>query len=377
MFGSRWRILKLFGIPLYVDISWLIILALLTWTLANLFSQRLPGMTWYAYGAMGAIAALSFFACIILHEMGHAVVARASGIPVRGITLFMFGGVAELGREPPSASREFFMAVAGPAVTLALAIAFMITSWLGGLAGLPRTVVAVLDYLVYINLVVLVFNMVPAFPLDGGRVLRSILWGATGDLRRSTYWASLSGQGFAWLLILLGIWQFFTGNFVGGMWLGLIGLFLRSAAQGGYQQVLVRQALEGEPVRHFMNTDPIVVPPTIDLKDWVEDYVYRHHRKSFPVTSNGHLEGFVTTRDLGKFPREEWNRHTVAEVMHTDVSAVSVSPDSEALDALKKMERTGSSRLLVTDGDRLVGIVSLKDLMQFLELKIGLGQPEE
>jgi CBS domain-containing protein len=187
----------------------------------------------------------------------------------------------------------------------------------------------------------------------------------------------LLGQSFAWLLILVGLWQFFLGNFLGGMWLGLIGLFLRTAAQGGYQQVLIRQALEGEPVRHFMNTEPIVVPPSLDLQHWVEDYVYRHHRKSFPVASNGHLEGFVTTRDLGRYPREEWSRHTVAELMQRDLKAVSIPPDAEALDALRQMERTGFSRLLVTDGNRLVGILSLKDLLRFIQLKLGLERAED
>ena len=140
---------------------------------------------------------------------------------------------------------------------------------------------------------------------------------------------------------------------------------------------MVQQALRGEPVRHFMNRSPIVVPPSLDLQHWVEDYVYRHHRKSFPVASNGHVEELVTTRDLNDFPRQEWGRHTVAEVMHRDISTFSISPDSDALDALRLMQRSGSSRLLVTDHETLVGIISLKDLMQFLQLKLGFDQFHE
>lgn len=212
-----------------------------------------------------------------------------------------------------------------------------------------------------------------AFPLDGGRVLRSALWGATGSLRRATYWAALLGQAFAWFLILVGVAHFFTGHIFHGVWLGLIGLFLKDAAQGSYRQVLVRQMHRGEPVSRFMTADPVAVPPALDLRQWVEDYVYRFHRKAFPVVSGGRLEGFITTHALAKWPREEWDRHTIAEVMRRDLRPVSVAPDADALEALGKMEGTGSSRLLVVEGDRLLGIVSLKDLLRFLNLKIELG----
>src|SRR5205823_5910591 len=162
------------------------------------------------------------------------------------------------------------------------------------------------------------------------------------------------------------------GQFIGGLWLGLIGLFLNNAARSSFQQVLIRQAFAGEPVRQFMNPEPLVVPPSLDLRHWVEDYVYRHHRKAFPVASDGRLEGFISTRVLANYPRAEWEQHTVGEVMRHDVEAISIAPEADALEALAKMQRTGSSRLLVTDGDRLVGIVSLKDLLPFLELKMEL-----
>jgi Zn-dependent protease len=201
MFGTRWRLFRLLGIPISLDASWLIILALLTWTLINLFHEAVPDLSVGTYVAMGLGAALAFFTCIVLHELGHALVARAVGIPIRGITLFLFGGVAEMEDEPPSASSEFLMAVAGPAVTAVLTAIFWLLS---GLVEAPAVVLP-LRYLAGINLAVLIFNLVPAFPLDGGRVLRSILWGALEDLRRATYWAALSGQAFAWLLIGLGL----------------------------------------------------------------------------------------------------------------------------------------------------------------------------
>jgi len=296
---------------------------------------------------------------------------------IRGITLFLFGGVAELGDEPPSAATEFLMAIAGPVVSVILAGAFWLLAVVGYNSGWPHPLVIVLGYLGMINGLVLAFNLIPAFPLDGGRVLRSILWSVTGNMRRATYWASLSGQTFAWLLIAWGVMQFFTANWLGGIWMGMIGLFLNNAAQSGYQQVLVKQALQGEPVRRFMNPDPIVVPPSLDLLHWVEDFVYRHDRKTYPVVSNGHLEGYIETRMLTQIPRGEWDRHTVGEVMQHDLTALTIPPDADALDALGKMQRSGVSCLLVTLGDRLVGIISLSDLLRFLNLKLeleGMGE---
>jgi Zn-dependent protease len=372
MFGMRWRLFRLRGIPVSVDASWLIVVVLLTWTMAENYQAAAPGLRIVDYWLMGFLTAVAFFVCIVLHELGHALVGQTMGIPFRGITLFLFGGVAELGGEPPSAGKEFFMAIAGPVVSAVLAVVFWILASVSAAGDWPNSAILVLRTLGWINLSVLVFNLVPAFPLDGGRVLRSILWGASGNVRRATYWASLLGRGFAWVLIFFGLLEFFAVDFVGGMWLVLIGVFLNNAAQSSYQQVLIRQLLAGEPVRRFMNRDPIVVPPALDLRHWVEDYVYRYHHKAFPVSSNGHLEGVISTRALTRFPRAEWDHHTVAEAMHPDVDAISVPPGEDALQALEKMQRTGSSRLLVIDNGRLEGIVSLKDLLRFLQLKLEL-----
>jgi len=380
MFGMRWRLFRLLGIPVSVDLSWLIILALLTLSFAEGFPSILhdyfPGDTRQLpqadYWIMGLVTALAFFACIVLHEFGHALVARSPGMPINGITLFLFGGVSELGEEPRSAGTEFLMAVAGPLVSAVLAAVFWVVAVVGYQGGWPHPVVIVLGYLATINAVVLIFNMVPAFPLDGGRVLRSILWAATGNVRRATRWASYAGQTFAWVLIALGVLQFFSHDWVGGIWSVLIGMFLNSAARSGYQQVLIQQALQGEPVRRFMNSKPIVVSPSLDLRHWVEDFVYRYHHRAFPVAANGRLEGVITTQALSQIPRGEWAEHTVSEVMTPDLREVSIAADADAMEALGKMQRTGASRLLVTDGDRLVGIVSLKDLQGFLNLKLEL-----
>lgn len=368
MFTARWRLFRVFGIPIYVDASWLIILVLLTWTLSNVFHEVLQGIsTGEAFG-LGLVAAVSFFVCIVLHELGHAIVGRAQGMNIRGITLFLFGGVAELQDEPRSAGAEFLMAVAGPVVSGALAVLF----WLGAESVTVAELGVVLLYLAEINLIVLVFNLVPAFPLDGGRVFRAALWAATGNLRRATYWASLVGQGFAWLLIGLGIVLFFRRDFGNGIWFVLIGLFLNNAARASYRSVLVRQLLEGERIRRFMNPHPLAVSPMLDLQTFVDEYVYGHHRKAFPVVSDGRLTGFITTRELAGIPRADWDRHTVGEVMRHDLERFRIDPDADALHALTQMQRTGSSRLLVTEGNQLAGIVSLKDLLRFLNLKMEL-----
>jgi Zn-dependent protease len=376
MFGSRMRLVRLAGIPIYVDFSWLIIVALITWTLSDMFRAEVTGLPPSRALLLGLLAALGFFLCILLHELGHALVARAEGIPMRGITLFLFGGVAEMTAEPPSAGKEFLMAIAGPAVTVVLAGIFFILWIVAEVAEGPPEAILFVEYLFQINVAVLLFNMVPAFPLDGGRVLRSALWAATGSLRRSTRWASLGGQGFAWLLIIGGVALLFNQALFQGIWLIIIGLFLNNAARGSYQQLVIRQALQGEPVARFMNRDPIVVPPSLTLRNWVEDYVYRYHRKMFPVASDGRLEGVISTQMLQGYPREEWDRHSVGEVMTHDLEPVSIPPETDALQALAQMQRTGSSRLLVTEGDRLLGILSLKDLLRFLQLKMEL-EPEE
>lgn len=381
MFIKRWRLFQIMGFPVSIDLSWLIVLGLLTLSFADQFPVMLaeyypaapppsPAANW----VIGLISAVAFFGCILLHEFGHAVVARARGLPIGGITLFLFGGVAELREEPRSAATEFLMAIAGPIVSAVLAVLLAVAAVAGYHGGWPPALVVVLGYLASINAVVLLFNLVPAFPLDGGRVLRSILWGTTGDVRTATRWASYAGRGFAWFLIFTGLMQMFSHNWVGGIWSVLIGMFLDSAAKGSYQQVIVRQALRGEPVRHFMNTEPVVVSPSTDVARWVEDFVYRFHHRAFPVAENGHLEGLITTRALTDIPRDRWSALTVGELMTRDTRADSISAHADALDALTQMRRQGTSRLLVTDDDKLVGIVSLKDLLSFLDLKLELAE---
>ena len=374
MFGARLTLFRLLGFEVRLDASWLILAVLLTWSLARgYFPAYYPNLAPETYWSMGVIGALGLFASIVLHELAHSVVARRYGLPMRGITLFIFGGVAEMEDHPPTPKSEGMMAIAGPIASYALALAFYLLYLAGAGGGLPDGITGVLGYLAFINVVLATFNLIPGFPLDGGRVLRSILWAWKNDLRWATRMASAIGGGFGVVLITLGVFNAISGNFIGGVWYFVLGLFLWGAAKAHYQQVVVREALRGEPVRRFMKADPVVVPPSLSIRRFVEEYVYGFHYKMYPVVhENGRLLGCVTVDRLKEIPREEWDRRAVGEVMGGCSPENTVRPDADVTEALKLMQRTGSSRLIVAEGDRVVGMVALKDLLRYVSLKAEL-----
>jgi Zn-dependent protease len=379
MFGKRFNLFKLMGFQVRIDLSWIVIALLVAWSLSTgFFPFRYQGLSTQAYWIMGVIGALGLFFSIVVHEFCHSLMARRFNMHMKGITLFIFGGMAEMSDEPESAKAEFMVAVVGPLSSLAVAAIFYVIYISGrGADILPRAVSGVIQYLAFINVVLAAFNCLPAFPLDGGRVLRSILWGAKGNLRWATRVSSSIGSGFGIFLIVMGIFNLFTGNFIGGMWWALIGMFLHSAAKMSYQQLLTRRALQGESVSRFMRKDPVTVPPDLTLDKLIEDYIYRHHYKMFPVvTDAGKLAGCVTTREVKEVPKEEWKSRKVADIAVSCSSENTIPPETDAVKALSLMHRTGSSRLMVVDGDRLAGIVSLKDMLKFLSLKIELGEEE-
>jgi Zn-dependent protease len=373
MFGRSFKLFNLFGFEVKVDLSWIIIAALVTWSLAaGFFPYLYKNFSIETYWVMGVVGALGLFLSVIFHEFCHSIVARHLGLPMKGITLFIFGGVAEMGDEPPNAKTEFLMAIAGPLSSLFIAGIFYLIYVGGTSAQWPLPANGVLRYLAYINVLLAVFNILPAFPLDGGRVLRSILWGIKQDLRWATRVSAAVGSAFGILLIVLGIFWFIGGNFIGGLWWFLIGMFIRNAAQMSYQQVLVRNALKGEPVRRFMNPNPVTAPSSITLEELVEDYIYKYHFKMFPVVDNGSLMGCISTRQVKEVPRENWSRETVRELASQCSLENTISPETDALKALAMMNKTGNSRLLVVEGNKLLGILSLRDLMKFLSLKVEL-----
>jgi Zn-dependent protease len=376
VFGRRIELFKAFGFPINLDPSWFFIAVLLTLSLAQqYFPQAYAGLPAAAYWGMGVAGALGLFASVVVHELSHALVARRYGLSIRSITLFLFGGVAEMADEPPTPKAELWMAIAGPAASILLGLAFSALAVTAGRAlAWPVPVVGVLTYLGFINLTLGIFNLVPAFPLDGGRVLRSVLWQWKKSLRWATRITSAIGSGFGLVLIGLGLLSVLRGMW-GGLWLLLVGLFLRGAAASSYQQLLLRRALEGEPVSRFMRNDPVTAPRSISVEELVHDYIYRHHFKMFPVVDDaGRLWGCVTTRQVKELPREEWSRQTVGALATRCGPENTVTADTDAMQALAQMSRTGASRLMVAEGDRLLGILTLKDLMQFFALKMELEE---
>jgi Zn-dependent protease/predicted transcriptional regulator len=342
---------------------------LISWSLAaGLFPRLLPNQEPATYWLMGIAGALGLFASILFHEMAHARVAQRLGIAMRGITLFVFGGVAEMTQEPPTPGSEFRVAVAGPIATLLLVAAL----WAALYIPQPATVAAVLSWIMSINLVVVLFNLIPAFPLDGGRILRSGLWAWRDDLRWATRLTSRLGSGFGVALMILAVLPLVQGNFISAMWSFLLGMFLRHAAQMSYRQVLLREALRGEPIRRFMTTDIVTVPRDLPLDRFVDDYVYHHRFKVYPAMDDGHVVGCVSTDQVRQVPQPQWRQHTVGDVMEQCSERNTIAPDADAVEAMRQMSQNDQSRLLVIDHGRLQGMVALRDLMRFLSLKMEL-----
>ena len=375
MFGKSIRLFSLFGFDVKIDISWLILAFLITWSLAQgLFPHYFKGLASTTYWWMGIFGALGLFFSIVFHELSHSLVARNFGLPIKGITLFIFGGVAHMEEEPPSAKAEFLMAIAGPASSVVLGIIFFIFRSIGAIGDWPLAVNGVIGYLAVINWILAGFNLLPAFPLDGGRVLRSILWKWKQNISWATRVSSRVGTVFGFILIAMGVIQFFSGNLIGGIWWFMIGLFLQNAARMSYQQLVTRRALEGETVRSLMITDPVTVSPNVTIEKLVEDYVYKYHYKMFPIVEGGLLAGCITTRQLRQVPKTEWPTKTVGEVASACSTENTIDPATDVIKVLSQMNRTGNSRLMVVEGNKLAGIIALKDIMNFLSIKLDLDQ---
>ncbi|MBE0596354.1 MAG: site-2 protease family protein [Desulfuromonadales bacterium] len=369
---SSLHLFKIFGFAVGVDASWIFIALLVTWSLAvGLFPAQFPDLAPSLYWIMGVIGALGLFASIIFHELCHSLVARRYGLPMEGITLFLFGGVAEMREEPADPKTEFLMAGAGPVASIVLGIVFwLLYAWGDGFW--PLLLGGVIGYLALINWILAAFNLLPAFPLDGGRMLRAALWYWKRDLRWATRQAARIGSGFGILLMTLGAVSIISGGLVGGIWYIIIGLFLRNAAQMAYHQVVAGEVLGNERVRDRMSSEPVTVPPGITLQDLVDDYFQKYDYKMFPVAEGERLYGCITTREVKEIDRHLWPRKTVGEVVRSCSPERVVTPETEVRQAFLTMRRNGTSRLMVLDGDRLVGVITLRDILRYLSRRTDL-----
>jgi Zn-dependent protease len=380
------RVGQVAGIDIHVDLSLAIIFGLITFGLGNgLFPNWHPDWSPFVTWATALAAAFSFFVSILIHELSHALVGRAQGIPINAITLFVFGGVAQLEREPHAWRAELWMAIAGPITSLVLGLLFLV---LGGMFAGPvdlddgeRALAAlnptatVLLWLGPVNIILALFNLVPGFPLDGGRVLRAILWGITDDLLRATQWASKLGQAFAWFLIMVGVSMMLGlrvpllgGGLVPGMWLAFIGWFLNSAALTSYRQLLVREALEDVPVSRLMRRELSAVHPDTRLDVLVDEYLMGGDQRGFPVTDNGNLLGLVCLEDIRRIPRRTWHTTSVRDIMTPAEQLSTITTDADAAEALQCLSRGGVNQLPVIDDGELKGLIRREDILKWLSL---------
>jgi Zn-dependent protease/CBS domain-containing protein len=372
------KLFSILGIEIYVHYSWFIILALVTYSLAfSYFPQQLPGQTQSTYWLMGGISALLLFASVLLHELAHSVVAKKGKLKVDKIVLFLFGGVSQISEEPKSAKEEFKMAFAGPLVSFILGGIFGVI-WLFIMFPLKSQVLSsIFGYLTLINFVLGVFNLLPGFPLDGGRILRAYWWYKTRDLHRATLLATNVGKGLSILMILLGAFQIFSGYLIGGVWMVFIGFFLRQAAEAGYQRVLVQDLLSGVKVKELMSQNPICVSPEMSVSQVVEEYFMRYRLTSFPVCQSGQVMGIITLQSVKEIPREKWKDKTIRESV-TPISPEHIlHPEDEAVEALRKIITSDLGRLPVVEKNRIVGILSRKDVMNLLVIKTDLASQKQ
>ncbi|HUS45727.1 MAG TPA: site-2 protease family protein [Phycisphaerae bacterium] len=407
LLASGLKIARIFGITIRVHASWLLIFFLLVWSLAAHFlpmadladggpwwrgaerareyQREHPGATdleafgalrnwptWH-YWVLGAVGTLGLFVCVLAHELSHSLVARANGIPVEGITLFVFGGVSRLKDEARTPEVELKVALVGPLTSIVIAAAFG-ALYFGFGDWFAEQARALLFYFAFVNGMLAAFNLLPGFPLDGGRVLRAALWKWRGNLRRATATAASIGRGLGAVMIGLGVLMFLMTWAIGPLWLVFIGMFMRHAAQTSYQQVAIREALSGLAVRDILQEEVIWVEPDLTLERLVDEYFFRYRFRSFPVLEEGWLVGMISLKDVQGVPRAEWPGTPVREVLHRVREENLVRPDDSLVDAFRKMMDEDTGHLPVVEGDRLCGIVTRHDMMNLIQIKTDLAE---
>ena len=371
MAGRALRIGRIFGIEIKLDYSWFIIFVLVAWSLANhYFPMTHPGWPTGIYWAMGTITALLFFGSVVAHELAHSFVSQAHGVPVRDITLFIFGGAAQIRGEPKSARGELLMALAGPVVSLVIAALFGLL-WLVTLPLSPQ-LHALAGWLAWINLGVALFNLIPGFPLDGGRILRAIVWGVTRNLRRATRIATALGRAVASGFILWGIWQIFGGDWANGLWIAFIGWFLENAATASYRRVALRDMLAGHTAREVMMTDCPRIARDLPLDVLVDRVVLPSGRRCFPVMEDECILGLLTLHGIKKVRRERWATTRVDEAMIPRHQLKTVQPDENLAVVFERMTAEDINQFPVMENGTLLGMVARDNLLAFLRTRAEL-----
>lgn len=366
-----WKVARISGIDIKIDSSWLVIFLLFTFSLsAFYFPQSFPVSNRMYYWLLGLLTSLLVFASVLFHELAHSLTAKKQGEKVEDITLFILGGVARITDEPGTPQKEFAMALVGPVSSFVLALFFILVSVL--VASFSKPVQVAAAYLGYINAIVGGFNLLPGFPMDGGRVLRAIIWKATGDLKRATRVASQVGQGIAFFLIFFGIFRFFRGN-LGGLWLVLIGWFLHNASVQGYSQVLLKSSLEGLKATDLMSKDFQFVEPDLPLEVLVQDYVLKQRERVFLVKEGEKLAGIVCLEDIKKYPRQRWPELRVREVMTPAEKIIYVTPGTTGDQILQRLAAANVNQVPVLEDGQVIGIVCRNNLLQVLQLRTELG----
>jgi Zn-dependent protease len=364
------KLVTLFNIPVEINYSWFIILGLVIFSLARgYFPVTNPALPEAVYWLMAAIAALLLFASLLAHEFSHALVAMRNDLPIHGITLFVFGGVAHLSKEPASPAVEFRMAAAGPAMSFFLAAVFFALTQVFYGFGLPDYLLSIFNYLFILNLAVGIFNLIPGFPLDGGRLLRSALWQFSKNIKWATRVASLFGKIFAFILIAYGLLNLFTGSLITGLWFIFIGLFLQEAADTSYQQIVMKKALTGVRVGSVMTRSVVTVPAELTVDKLVDEYFFRFRFTSFPVVEDDHLLGLVTLHAVKEIEKAKWPQTTARQIMAPLSAGLVIGQEMEVIDALAQMAGAGSSRLLIAQDHKLIGILTQRDITRLFEFK--------
>jgi Zn-dependent protease/CBS domain-containing protein len=369
------KLITILGIPVEINYSWFIIFALIVYTLSvGYFPLVNPEQGAAAHWSMGIVAALLLFICLLAHELSHSYVAKMNGLSISGITLFVFGGVAHMEKEPTSPDIEFKMAIAGPLMSFLLGALFWLISLGLNSWGSFRALSPIADYLVLLNFAVGFFNLIPGFPLDGGRVLRSLIWKFSHNLRKATLIASSFGKTFAYLMIGLGFLGLITGNILSGVWFIFLGLFLQEAAESSYRQVVMKKVLSGARVGNLMSKNVIVVPAALTLDQLVENYFFKYRFTSFPVIEDDTLLGLVTFHDIKEIAREEWPTTSVRDILIPLNPELLAHEQEDLMEAMVKLARNGVGRLLVVEDSKLIGILSQRDILRLFEFKEAMGE---